>query len=56
MKRVCKTGDEHDVHTKWRHMLTSYQRPGAASKVKRRSRRRERREGKRHAESDPRCD
>lgn len=48
-KRVCKTGDEHDVHTRWRRILASYQRPGAAAKVKRRTRRRERRDGKREA-------
>lgn len=48
-KRTCKTADEHDVHTRWRHILASYRRAGAASKVKRRTRRRERQEGKREA-------
>ena len=45
-KRRIITGDEQDVHTRWRHWLTSYGRPGAASAVKRRTRRRERREAR----------
>lgn len=40
------TGDEQDVHTKWRRLYCWTQRAGATSKVKRRTRRRERREGK----------
>lgn len=37
--------DEQDVHTPWRKLYCWTQRAGATSKVKRRTRRRERREG-----------
>lgn len=47
MKRRRKpTGDEQDVHTAWRKLYVWTQRPGATAKVKRRTRRRERREAK----------
>ncbi|MBE1471396.1 hypothetical protein [Kibdelosporangium phytohabitans] len=46
MKRRSINADEQDVHSRWRRYLTSFRRAGAASKVKRRIRRRERREGK----------
>lgn len=38
--------DENDVHTGWRHVMTSYTRAGAAKEVKKRTNRRERREGR----------
>lgn len=44
--RLSKSGDEYDVHTGWRKVYVWTQRPGATSKVKRRTRRRERREAK----------
>lgn len=47
MKRRIITGDEQDVHTPWRRMFVWTQRAGATAKVKRRTRRRERRDGKR---------
>lgn len=47
MKRRSLTGDEQDVHSRWRNKLASFNRPGAAAKVKRRTRRRERQELKR---------
>lgn len=44
--RRSLTGDEQDVHSKhWRRLMLWTQRTGATSKVKRRTRRRERREG-----------
>lgn len=46
MKRRCITGDEYDVHTGWRRVYAWTQRTGATAAVKRRTRRRERREGK----------
>lgn len=45
MSRRCITAEEHDVHTGWRAVLCSYRRAGKAKAVKRRSNRRERREG-----------
>jgi hypothetical protein len=42
--RRVLTGEEHDVHTRWRRLLCSNQRPGVTAAVKRRTRRRERRE------------
>lgn len=44
--RRIVTGDEQDVHTRWRHLYCWTKRPGATKKVKRRTNRRERREGK----------
>ena len=41
-----KKFDEYDVTTHWRHLLTSFQRADAVSKIKRRIRRRERHVGK----------
>jgi len=49
VKRKAINGDEQDVTTGWRRLLTRYQRPGATSKVKRGIRRRERREGRQEA-------
>ncbi|MGH9095293.1 MAG: hypothetical protein ACRDXE_09045 [Acidimicrobiales bacterium] len=45
-RRRLLTGDENDVHTGWRRVYVWTQRAGATAKVKRRTRRRERREGK----------
>jgi hypothetical protein len=45
-KRRIITGDEQDVHTPWRAFYCWTQRAGATKKVKRRTNRRERREGK----------
>lgn len=44
--RRIATPEEQDVHTRWRHLLCWTQRPGATAKVKRRTSKRERREGK----------
>jgi hypothetical protein len=38
--------EEQDVYTVWRRVMVRYQRPGAVRQVKRRTHRRERREGK----------
>lgn len=46
-RRRIITSDEQDVHTDWRRVYCWTQRTGATAKVKRRTRRRERREGKR---------
>lgn len=46
MTRRIKGHDEQDVHTSWRRVYSWTKRSGATSKVKRRTRRRERREGK----------
>lgn len=44
MRRIpMKTADEYDCLTPWRKYYVYLQRPGAADKVKRRYRRRERR-------------
>jgi hypothetical protein len=40
------TGDESDVHSRWRHVFTACQRAGYCKTVKRRTNRRERREAK----------
>jgi len=50
MKRKAIDADEQDVTTRWRRLLTRYQRAGRAAEVKRRIRRRERREGRREAQ------
>lgn len=49
-RRAIKTGEEQDVHTGWRKMYVSLGRAGVTAKAKRRTRRRERREG--HAETE----
>ena len=46
MKRRMRSADEYDVHTRWRAVYVWTKRPGATDRVKRRTRRRERREGK----------
>ncbi len=46
-RRTMRTGDEYDVHTKWRAMYCWTQRAGATAKVKRFTRRRERAAAKR---------
>jgi hypothetical protein len=45
-RRRVVTADEHDVYTGWRKLLIWTSRPGATKKVKKRTHRRERREGK----------
>lgn len=45
-RRRIVTDDEQDVHTGWRRVYSKYRRAGAASRVKKRTNRRERREGK----------
>lgn len=45
-RRRIVTDDEQDVHTGWRRVYSKYRRAGAASRVKQRTNRRERREGK----------
>lgn len=44
LPRTIKTGDEQDVHTGGRRAYCWTQRTGATAKVKRRTRRRERRD------------
>ena len=46
MTRAIVTADEQDAYTRWRHVLRYLSRPGAVKAVKRRTHRRERREGK----------
>lgn len=46
MARRIVDSDEHDVHTGWRHVMVRYTRAGNAAKVKKRTNRRERREGR----------
>lgn len=45
-RRQIKSADEQDVHTGWRRIYCWTQRAGATAKVKRATRRRERREAK----------
>lgn len=45
-KRQIKSADEQDAYTGWRNVLIYLSRPGAVKKIKRRTHRRERREGK----------
>lgn len=57
--RKMKTGDEYDVHTRWRKVYAWTQRAGATTRVKRSTRRRERHEAKQalalHPCGDPNC-
>lgn len=46
-RRRVVTSEELDVHTRWRHVLCYLHRAGAKAAVKRRTNRRERREGQR---------
>lgn len=46
LRRRIVTAEEHDVHTGWRKYLCYCIRPGVTKAVKRRTNRRERREGK----------
>ena len=48
-KRRMVNGDEYDAYTKWRHVLCYLQRPGVVKAIKRRTHKRERREGKQGA-------
>jgi hypothetical protein len=50
------TGEEQDVHTRWRRLYCWASRAGATSRAKHRTNRRERREGRteaRNAEREP---
>lgn len=49
MARRIVTGDEQDVHTGWRRLYCYTQRAGVTRRVKTRTNRRERREGKAEA-------
>lgn len=51
MKRRSISGEEYDVHCGWRRWYCWTQRAGACKKVKQRTNRRERREGKAEAHS-----
>ena len=44
-KRITKTGDEVDAYGKWRKYLSYLHRPGVVKSIKRRTHKRERREG-----------
>lgn len=48
-KRLIKTADEQDAYTRWRKLYIYLGRAGAVKKIKRRTHRRERREGKQEA-------
>jgi hypothetical protein len=48
-RRRCANADEADVHSRWRHVLACTARPGYCAAVKRRTNRRERREGQHEA-------
>lgn len=49
MARRIVTGDEQDVHTGWRRLYCYTQRTGVTRRVKTRTNRRERREGRQEA-------
>lgn len=49
--RRVVTGEEQDVHTRWRKVLVWTHRAGAVRKVKQRTNRRERREGRAEAQA-----
>ena len=44
-KRRMVKGEEYDAYTKWRHLLVYMGRPGVVKSIKRRTHKRERREG-----------
>jgi hypothetical protein len=53
MRRIpLKTADEQDALTSWRRFYVYLQRPGAADKIKRRYRRRERRLAKKEIRNE----
>ena len=45
VKRIIKDWEEQDAYTSWRRFYTYLKRPGVVKKIKRRTHRRERREG-----------
>lgn len=48
MARKIKSSEENDVYSRWRYIyIWPTQRPGRIKKIKRRTHKRERREGKR---------
>lgn len=48
-RRRIITGEEQDAYSPWRHVLCYLQRPGAVRAIKRRTHKRERREGRAEA-------
>lgn len=50
IKRIIKDGDEQDIYTGWRRVLCWTSRAGAVKKVKKRTHRRERRDGDKELE------
>lgn len=52
MRRRILASEELDVHTGWRRYLAYLRRAGATAAVKRRTRRRERREGKQECRTE----
>lgn len=51
MSRRIVTWEEEDAYTAWRRLYCYLSRPGAVKQIKRRTHRRERREGKAEIES-----
>jgi hypothetical protein len=51
VKRRTVSADEVDAYSKWRRVYYYLQRPGAVKKIKRRTHKRERRDGKAEARS-----
>ncbi len=51
-RRAAKSAEEADAYGRWRHVLCYLDRPGAVKKIKRRTHRRERREGKAEARGE----
>lgn len=49
MARAVRGADEQDAYTRWRKVLIYLGRPGVVKKIKRRTHKRERQEGKREA-------
>jgi hypothetical protein len=45
-RRHIKNWEEQDAYTKWRYLLISMSRPGVVRRIKQRTHRRERREGR----------
>lgn len=52
MARRIVNADEQDAYTRWRRLLCYTQRAGVVKAIKRRTHKRERREGKQEATND----
>lgn len=50
--RQAKNAEEADAYGRWRHVLLYLQRPGVVKKIKRRTHKRERQEGRREIRGD----